>query len=265
MIYLIILFDELMSSLQAHEERLLRSNEKNEEKAFQVKGESQKEKMESSAGRGRGRGGFPGRGHGRGQGRGEARGRFSENKQNKSLIQCHYCKKFGHKQAYCWNKQKDENNQTSFAEKTDEESKLFMALFCDGEVSNDVWFLDIGCYNHMSTMRSLFKELDESKKSEVRLGDNKKIQVEGKGTVAIKTSHGNVKLLDDVMLVPSLTHNLLSIGQLMVSGYSVLFDDGFCTIRDKKSGQTIVNVQMANNKMVPLEFQWLKNVLLLLR
>lgn len=31
-------FDELMSSLQAHEERILRSHEKNEEKAFQVKG-----------------------------------------------------------------------------------------------------------------------------------------------------------------------------------------------------------------------------------
>ncbi|KAJ0016682.1 hypothetical protein Pint_11384 [Pistacia integerrima] len=33
-------FDELMSSLQAHEERLNRSHDKNEEKAFQVKVES---------------------------------------------------------------------------------------------------------------------------------------------------------------------------------------------------------------------------------
>ena len=44
-------FDELMSSFQAHEERLLRSHEKNEEKTFQVKGESthQKDKQENFA------------------------------------------------------------------------------------------------------------------------------------------------------------------------------------------------------------------------
>ena len=44
------------------------------------------------------------------------------------------------------------------------------------------------------------------------LGDNKKIQAEGRGTVIIKTSKGNTKILQDVMLVPSLSHNLLSIG-----------------------------------------------------
>ena len=45
----------------------------------------------------------------------------------------------------------------------------------------------------MSSSRSLFKELDEFKKSKVRLGDNKKFQVKGKGTITVKTSHGNVK------------------------------------------------------------------------
>ena len=85
------------------------------------------------------------------------------------------------------------------------------------------------------------------------LGDNKKIQVEGKCTVSIKTSQGNAKILQEVMLVPSLSHNLLSIGQLMTSGYSILFDDGFCTIKDKKSGQIIAKVPMASNKMFPLE------------
>ena len=32
----------------------------------------------------------------------------------------------------------------------------------------------------------------------VKLGDNKDIQVEGKGTVAIKTNNGKVNLLHDV-------------------------------------------------------------------
>ena len=55
------------------------------------------------------------------------------------------------------------------------------------------------------------------------------------------------------MLVPSLSHNLLSIGQLMTSGYSILFADRHCVIRDKTSGHVIPKVPMAKNKMFPLE------------
>lgn len=79
------------------------------------------------------------------------------------------------------------------------------------------------------------------------------MQVEGKGKVALETGCGNVKLLYDVYFVPNLSNNLLSVGQLMSSGYSVLFEDGACVIRDKKSGQLVVNVSMAENKMFPLE------------
>lgn len=51
-------FDELMGSLQAHEERLNRNGEKKEEKAFHVKGESSnKEKTGQFSGRGKGRAG----------------------------------------------------------------------------------------------------------------------------------------------------------------------------------------------------------------
>ncbi|KAJ0013903.1 hypothetical protein Pint_21324 [Pistacia integerrima] len=63
-------FNELMGSLQSHEARLTRADEKNEEKAFQVRGEVSNQNEEKEvASRGRGRGGFRGRGgHGRGHG-----------------------------------------------------------------------------------------------------------------------------------------------------------------------------------------------------
>lgn len=36
-----------------------------------------------------------------------------------------------------------------------------MAFFSTNEVSNDVWFVNSGCLNHMTDDISLFKELDE--------------------------------------------------------------------------------------------------------
>ena len=65
----ILSVDELMGSLQAHEARINRSVEMNEEKAFQVKETATKHKdNDRSASRGRERGGFRG-------GRGNDRGR----------------------------------------------------------------------------------------------------------------------------------------------------------------------------------------------
>ncbi|XP_016721281.1 uncharacterized mitochondrial protein AtMg00820-like [Gossypium hirsutum] len=49
----------------------------------------------------------------------------------------------------------------------------------------------------MTRIKSLFKELDESYKVNVRLGDDNQIQVEGKGTVAISNDSHNRSKLDE--------------------------------------------------------------------
>ncbi|GJW98788.1 retrovirus-related pol polyprotein from transposon TNT 1-94 [Tanacetum coccineum] len=79
-------FDELMGSLQAHEVRINRSFEKEEEKVFQTKGESY---SSSERGRGRSRGGFRGCGRGRGQ---------------SSPYTCTFYNKNGHTEKFCWSK-----------------------------------------------------------------------------------------------------------------------------------------------------------------
>ncbi|KAK3001640.1 hypothetical protein RJ639_021269 [Escallonia herrerae] len=131
--------------------------------------------------------------------------------------------------------------------------------------SQDLWDLveqDSGCSNHMTGMKSLFKELDETQKLKVKLGNGKEMQIEGKGIVGIETSHGNVKLLHDVQFVPDLGYNLLSVGQLMAGGYSVLFNDGACVIKDKQSGCRMINISMTQNKMFPLEVSKMENFVL---
>ncbi|XP_073121219.1 uncharacterized protein [Henckelia pumila] len=130
----------------------------------------------------------------------------------------------------CWKK----NRQVNYAVEQEEEANLFMAYQEDSKSCNNIWFLDSGCSNHMTGSRSLFKELDETYKIKVRLGDDKQMQVEGKGTAEVIDGNGNIKLLYNVYFIPDLTQNILSVGQLMGSGYSIFFYDNSCVIRDKK-------------------------------
>lgn len=70
--------------------------------------------------------------------------------------------------------------------------------------------------------------------------------------MCVKTKSGTNKFIHDVYYVPGLAHNLLSVGQLMNKGYSVLFDGNICEIKSKKS-EKCIQIHMTGNKMFPLE------------
>jgi len=50
-----------------------------------------------------------------------------------------------------------------------------------------------------------------------------------------------------------LAYNLLSAGQLIENGYSVVFHDNYCIVHDKKTGQNFFGVQITKNKMFPFD------------
>ena len=83
------------------------------------------------------------------------------------------------------------------------------------ESPHDIWYLDLGCSNHMTGNLNLFSSLDNSVKTDVTLGNNVQVIVLGKGTVDILTKQGESKYIPDVYHVEGLKHNLLSIGQLI--------------------------------------------------
>lgn len=81
-----------------------------------------------------------------------------------------------------------------------------------GEIdASSIWFLDGRCSNYMIGYKHLFEELDETHKLKVKLGDDKLIQVEGKGTIAVCTNQNGMKYLYNIYFIPELSRNLLSI------------------------------------------------------
>ena len=88
----------------------------------------------------------------------------------------------------------------------------------------------------------------------------------GKDTVVVETKKG-MRFIKDVLLVPNLKENLLSIGQMMEKGYSFHFEGDMCTIYDKKNKrQEIAKVKMENgNISFPISFEYTTNTNIAMR
>ncbi|KAI3455049.1 hypothetical protein Pfo_011712 [Paulownia fortunei] len=105
--------------------------------------------------------------------------------------------------------------------------------------------------NHMCGDKSTFSMLDKSFRDDVKFGDNSKVSVMGKGHVIIQTNDNATQTISNVLFVPDLKTNLISIGQLQEKGYKIYIKDGVCRIQDAKMG-LIAQVTMTANRMFSL-------------
>ena len=96
----------------------------------------------------------------------------------------------------------------------------------------------------MTGNEGLFSNLDKSVKSKVRIGNGERIEVEGKGDVVLE-GPGGVKLITEVMFVPKIDQNLLSVGQLVEKGLKVVFEKSECAIGDE-NGHILFRIPMRN-------------------
>ena len=123
-----------------------------------------------------------------------------------------------------------------------QDEQLFVVSCFATSSSLETWLIDSGCTNHMTYDQGFFKELEKIVTSKVRIGNGAYLVVKGKGTVAIE-GHTGLKLISNVLYVPEINQNLLSVGQLLEKGYNVLFEDNHCMIVDAQ-GREVFIVQM---------------------
>ncbi|PKA51120.1 hypothetical protein AXF42_Ash010560 [Apostasia shenzhenica] len=81
----------------------------------------------------------------------------------------------------------------------------------------------------MTHDKKLFKELDRSEISKVRIANGQYLIIKGKGTVAIETCTGT-KLITNILYVPEIDKNLLSVAQLLEKGFKVFFNQAAIAI-----------------------------------
>nr|KYP32396.1 Copia protein [Cajanus cajan] len=172
----------------------------------------------------------------------------SESAANNHFPPCSTCKRTNHLSKDCWQNQSQPQHahQVNFTDQQlQDEEHLFMATQTSSSGSNDVWYVDSGCTNHMARDSSLFTSLDRAVQTKVKLENGDIVRAEGRGIVSIDTSKGP-KFIHDVLFIPNLDQNLLSVAQLMKRRYSLSFKNNGCIILDSNDSE-VIKVEMCDN------------------
>lgn len=125
--------------------------------------------------------------------------------------------------------QKEENSASLYASRRNKHGRIIIFSARHIPALQTTWLLDSGATNHMAKEESMFSDLDKSVHTSIKMANGEKIMSIGIGNIIVETLLGQITIRD---VVPKISRNLLSVGQLVRTGYKVLFDDKKGNIMD---------------------------------
>lgn len=133
------------------------------------------------------------------------------NKSEKMNLKCYRCKQFGHYKSQC----KQSYQQVK-------KTNAFSAVFLNGNYSKQDFYLDSGASVHMTTEVNMIKNPNSSPSiKEIKAANQSALPVLCSDDVEIMTVSPDCKhavALRDILCVPNLTTNLISVSQLIKNG-----------------------------------------------
>lgn len=168
-------------------------------------------------------------------------------KQRKALLckrLCYDCREYGHGANVCPIKKKirseiqvvvqnkREIKIESHSAKLDRLAKYYS--FVSAPVCEQDWIVDSGASAHMCGDENSFSELEIGSFGDIVVANGDKIRATGKGKVNLSTGYGKNGLnlnLEEVLLVPGLESNLISVKRIANKGLCVSFKGDNCYLK----------------------------------
>ncbi|XP_019416371.1 PREDICTED: uncharacterized protein LOC109327653 [Lupinus angustifolius] len=176
-------------------------------------------------------------------------------KVDKKKVRCYNCDKFGHYLTECLapTKNQQQRKQDSEAKLVKEENEdfeeevvqLMMTTECRSQ-RNGTWYLDSSCSNHMTGHKEWLVNFDSSKRNKVKFVDNRVVITEGSSDIHLKMKSGSKAYITDVLFVPEMKTNMISLGQLHEKGFNMELNDGVMSVYDKLK-KKILQAPLSNN------------------
>jgi hypothetical protein len=175
-------------------------------------------------------------------------------KNKKADRHCNFSDKDGHDESKCFKKMaaleaamKKHNisiDSTSSSSSHGRALSAFGFSFNTTSTSSDEWLIDYGASYHMAKDKDIFSALNECNTKKIFVGDYRSLSVVGSGTVQVDNGHFN-----DVLCVPSLSCNLLSVYQISHSGEGkiVEFSPHQVVIKDLKDPKHVLATRIVDD------------------
>ncbi|XP_050886389.1 uncharacterized protein LOC127091737 [Lathyrus oleraceus] len=138
-------------------------------------------------------------------------GNSYQKKRREKGVKCYNYEKWGHLAKNYWYKKdngaitgKNEGVNLASQDSDYSEDMVNMVAVADDHVDSKIWFLDIGCSNHMTGRKVWLTDFDESKKNKVKLADNSSLQAECTNNIVTQRSNESKVMIKDVLYVPGM-------------------------------------------------------------
>ncbi|MCO5601069.1 hypothetical protein L7F22_055186 [Adiantum nelumboides] len=117
-----------------------------------------------------------------------------------------------------------------------------------------IWYFDSGASRHITSRKDLFCSLDAAPTGKkVTCANNASYPIKGVGKILITISDGSDLCLPDVLYVPGIKKNLLSVSSLAKNGLRVIFEDDRCIVRDQENGYSLITTGTLENGLFVLD------------
>lgn len=152
---------------------------------------------------------------------------------------CYNCNKSGHFAKFC-----------KLPKKTSAkgESSSFIAAFSANvkQYTSEDWFVDSGASMHMTGRDDWMYNVCEPPVKSITVANSEPLAVKRVGCVDIHINQHKKIQIKNVLFVPGLAANLLSVSTIVKSGYNVLFNNQGCEVRSAK-GDLICTATVNNS------------------
>ena len=169
-----------------------------------------------------------------------------------SKVQCYKCDKYRHYDRDCPIQNKGRRHATTANVDEDppntrsnpaEEFFFISALSGTVPTNNNVQLIGSGASRHMTGYKEHLIELvEKDSRLHVVLGNDARYVLKGIGTTSLQLYSGIPLHLSDVLFVPGMRRNLVSISTLEDKGYKVAFSDGKVLAWHKNSSMESTHV-----------------------